>query len=103
MKASRAPFGPVGRVPHMRRPLTCQRRAPSHGGASVHADGALVGTVTSAAWGHRVARNLAYAFIDPACAGIGTELTVDVMGIPQPARVIAPSPYDPDNRIVRSG
>ena len=77
--------------------------APSHGGASVHADGALVGTVTSAAWGHRVARNLAYAFIDPACAGIGTELTVDVMGIPQPARVIAPSPYDPDNRIVRSG
>ena len=77
--------------------------APSHGGASVCVGGRLVGTVTSAAWGHRVARNLAYAFIDPAYAGIGAELTVDVMGIPQEARVIAPSPYDPDNMIVRSG
>ena len=77
--------------------------APSHGGASVCAAGRLVGTVTSAAWGHRVARNLAYAFVDPGHADVGTSLTVDVMGIPQKARVIAPSPYDPDNLIVRGG
>ena len=54
--------------------------APSHGGASVYNGAALVGTVTSAAWGYHVGRNLAYAFIDPECAAVGTALKVDVMG-----------------------
>jgi len=75
--------------------------APAHGGASVYTGDRLVGTVTSAAWGYRVSRNLAYAFVDPGSTALGTDLTVDVMGRPQPARVIAPSPYDPDNRLVR--
>ena len=75
--------------------------APSHGGASVYNGAALVGTVTSAAWGYRVGRNLAYAFVDPDCADVGTALKVDVMGLPQDAVVIAPSPYDPEHRLVR--
>ena len=75
--------------------------APSHGGASVYSEGKLVGTVTSAGWGHRVGKNLAYAFIDPDYVEIGTALTVDVIGIPEAAQVIAASPYDPDNKLVR--
>ena len=75
--------------------------APSHGGSSVYNGAALVGTVTSAAWGYRVGRNLAYAFVDPDCADVGTALKVDVMGLPQDAVVIAPSPYDPEHRLVR--
>ena len=46
-------------------------------------------------------RNLAYAFVDPDCADVGTALKVDVMGLPQDAVVIAPSPYDPEHRLVR--
>ena len=75
--------------------------APSHGGASVYNGAALVGTITSAAWGYRVGRNLAYAIVDPECAAAGTALKVDVMGLPQDAVVIAPSPYDPERRLVR--
>ena len=75
--------------------------APSHGGASVYAGDKLVGTVSSADWGHRVAKNLAYAFVDPDCAEIGTELRVDVLGLPEPATVIAASPYDPSGSLVR--
>ena len=60
-----------------------------------------MGTVTSAAWGYRVGRNLAYAFVDLECAAVGTALKVDVMGLPQEAVVIAPSPYDPEHRLVR--
>lgn len=82
--------------------LDCDH-APAHGGASVYAGDRLVGTVTSAAWGYRVSRNLAYAFVDPDCVATGTDLTVDVMGRPQPARVIAPSPYDPELLNVRTG
>ena len=38
---------------------------------------------------------------DPDCADVGTALKVDVMGLPQDAVVIAPSPYDPEHRLVR--
>jgi len=75
--------------------------APSHGGASVSRDGNVIGTVTSAGWGYRVGKNLAYAFVEPDMAEPGTRLEVDVLGLPEKAVVIAPGPYDPDNRILR--
>lgn len=70
-------------------------------GASVVAGGAVCGTVTSAAWGHRTASNLAMAFIDPATPANGG-LGVEILGRTAPARVIEPCPYDPANERVRS-
>ncbi len=75
--------------------------APSHGGASVRMDGRVVGTVTSAEWGHRVGKNLAFAYVDPEYENEGTELSVDVIGLPCPARVIQRCQYDPKNALVR--
>jgi dimethylglycine dehydrogenase len=72
------------------------KNAPAHGGASVRADGRIVGTVTSGDWGHRTASNLAYAFMDPKFSTPETEVTVDVIGMPTLARVIESGPYDPD-------
>jgi dimethylglycine dehydrogenase len=69
--------------------------APAHGGASVMLDGKVVGTITSGEYGHRVGKNLAYAFVDPALSPIGTQLEIDIIGTLTTARVIAPSPYDP--------
>ncbi|MDG1353368.1 MAG: FAD-dependent oxidoreductase [Sulfitobacter sp.] len=76
--------------------------AASHGGASVRSDGRIIGTVTSADWGHRTGLNIAYAFVEPAMASVGTELTVDVVGAPVPARIIDSSPYDPSFERMRS-
>lgn len=70
--------------------------APTHGGASVWRDGEVVGTVTSAAMGHRTRLNLALAFVRPDLNKPGTALTVDVVGSPVPCEVIPPSPFDPD-------
>ena len=75
--------------------------APSHGGASIYAGDKLVGTVTSAGWGYRVHKNLAYGFVDPDMASVGTQLQVDVLGLPVAATVIDPSPYDPEGKLVR--
>ncbi|MBY5934604.1 FAD-dependent oxidoreductase [Tateyamaria omphalii] len=75
--------------------------SPAHPGASVMRDGVVVGTVTSGDWGHRIGMNLAYAFVDPAVAAQGTEFAVDMLGEMIPARVIAPSPYDPDMTLPR--
>ena len=43
--------------------------APARPGASVRAEGGIVGTVTSADWGHRTGLNLAYAFVAPGSGG----------------------------------
>jgi dimethylglycine dehydrogenase len=71
------------------------REAPAHPGDSILADGVVVGTVTSAAYGHRLKRNLAMGFVDPEAAGIGRSLAVDMLGAPVPATVIPTGLYDP--------
>ena len=73
------------------------QHAPAHGGASVRANGRVVGSVTSAGLGHRTGLNLAYAFMEPDFAAIGTELSVDIIGTAVPAKVIERGPYDPGN------
>ncbi len=78
------------------------REAPAHPGASVMLDGRVAGTVTSGDWGHRVGRNLAYAFVAPDLAAEGTELAVDVIGRAVRATVAARCLYDPDGAHVRA-
>jgi dimethylglycine dehydrogenase len=68
--------------------------APAHAGASARLNGEIVGTVTSGDWGHRTGLNIAYAFLKPEVAVEGTEMTIDVLGTPVAAKVIASSPYD---------
>ena len=67
--------------------------APARGGASVMVGDKVVGTVTSGDWGHRVGMNLAYAFVD---VDMPEAVVVDVLGVRVPAKVIPPSPYDPE-------
>ncbi|MCB4458100.1 GcvT family protein [Leisingera sp. McT4-56] len=69
--------------------------SPAHGGASMMQGDKVVGTVTSGGWGHRVGMNLAYAFMNPQLAEIGSTMQLDLCGDLVPAKVIAPSPYDP--------
>jgi len=76
----------------LRKTLVCldihATDAPSHGGASVWHEGDMVGTVTSASYGYRVRKNLAYAFIKPEYASHGTEVYVDVLGVSQKAVIV---------------
>ena len=75
--------------------------APAHAGDSMMLDGRVVGTVSSAAWGHRVNRNLAMGYIEPALSTPGTLLAVDVLGQRVPAQVIDEVQYDPNFSRVR--
>ena len=65
-------------------------------------EGRVAGTVTSGDWGHRIGKNLAYAFVEPELSAIGTSVTIDMLGDIIPATVINPSPYDPHNEQVRA-
>ena len=64
--------------------------------------GDMVGFVTSGAYGHTVKKSLAMALIEPALANAGTAVTVHIVGVERRAKVIAPSPYDPDGMAMRS-
>jgi dimethylglycine dehydrogenase len=61
-----------------------------------------IGFVTSGAYGHTVGESLAMAYVDRHLAGIGTELSVHIVGDLRPCRVIAPSPHDPEGRRLRA-
>jgi dimethylglycine dehydrogenase len=62
----------------------------------------VVGTITSGDWGHRTGLNLAYAFVDPTQAVVGTQMQLDMCGALTPATVIPPCPYDPEFKRMRA-
>ena len=78
------------------------RNAPAHPGDSITHDGEVVGTVTSAAWGHRVGKNLAMGFVDPGCAENGAKLGVELLGENVSAVVCPSCLYHPEFAKVRS-
>jgi dimethylglycine dehydrogenase len=75
--------------------------APAHAGEAVFDNGTPIGTITSAAWGYRVQKNLAMAYIDPAKAQVGTKLGVLLVGQKIEATVVDACLYDQDNEIPR--
>ena len=78
------------------------KHAPAHGGATVSIDNKVVGTITSGDWGHRINKNIAYAFIKSEYSSIGTETFVDILGEKISAEIIEPCPYDPNFDIIKS-
>jgi len=76
--------------------------APAHAGDPVYSGADQVGSVTSAGFGHRVAKNLAYAYVDPQAATTGTALEIGILGQRHAAVVVDPVLYDPGNRLPRS-
>jgi len=71
--------------------------ATAHAGDSVYQGDTLVGSVTSGGYGHRVKKNIAYAFVDPACSQEGTSLEVLILGKRYPATTTPMCLYDEPN------
>ncbi len=64
-------------------------------------DGNRVGFVTSGGYGHTTGKSLAMAMVDTDLSTEGTELRVHIVGVERAAKVIAPSPYDPQGQAMR--
>ena len=75
--------------------------APAHSGDSIYDDDQLLGTITSGAYGHRINKNIAYAFVAPQLSEIGTKVNVEILGEKYPAVVTEAGLYDPQNELVR--
>lgn len=72
--------------------------ADCHGSEAVSADGRVVGSITSCAFGPYVNQTLAFAYVDTDYSTPGTDLQVMVLGQVRHGRVLAAAAYDPDNR-----
>ncbi|MEM7193376.1 MAG: FAD-dependent oxidoreductase [Pseudomonadota bacterium] len=73
-----------------------------HGGEAVFYDGKVVGSTASVVFGHSVGKILAFAYIKPHAADVGTELNVIVHGESRKATVLSESAYDPQSLLPRA-
>ncbi|CDX46325.1 putative dimethylglycine dehydrogenase [Mesorhizobium plurifarium] len=75
--------------------------ADASGFEPVWSKGRRVGFVTSGGYGYTLRKSVALALLDDGFAGEGTELSVHIVGVERPARVIAASPYDAEGKAMR--
>lgn len=75
--------------------------ADASGYEPVWQDGERVGFVTSGGYGHYLDKSLAIALVERGASMEGSALSVHVIGVERPARVIAASPYDPEGGAMR--
>ncbi len=76
--------------------------ADARGSEAIYKNGRLVGRATHGGFGWRVGKSLALAMVQPEQAEIGGALEIRILGKLHEARVIAESPYDPDNHALRA-
>jgi dimethylglycine dehydrogenase len=76
--------------------------ADARGSEPILVGSEMVGRCTSGAYGWRVGKSLALGMIRPEFGEIGQEVTVQILGDPRRATIIAESPFDPDNARLRS-
>jgi dimethylglycine dehydrogenase len=76
--------------------------ADAHGYEPVRADGRPIGYVAAGGYGHVVERSIALAYLPVEHAAAGIQLTVDILGEPRAAVVVAQPLYDPENLRLRS-
>jgi dimethylglycine dehydrogenase len=76
--------------------------ADCSGSEAVFLDGRKVGAISSGAYGHRSAKSLAFAYVDPAVSKPGTKLEVLILGERRSANILDRPVYDPDNRLPRA-
>ena len=76
--------------------------ADASGYEPVWRDARRIGYITSGGYGHTIGKSLAMALVDREHTAPGAELNVHIVGVERAARVIAPSPYDPNGRAMRA-
>ncbi len=76
--------------------------ADSFGNEPVLIDGQVVGRGTAGGYGHFVGRSLMLGYVRPEFAEPGTACQVRILGQLRPARIVAESPYDPQNLALKA-
>ena len=91
----------IGPTKRLRCLVLDDPRAVCLGNEPVRIDGAVAGRVTSGGYGYAVGRSIAYAYLPPDRAAIGTKGEIDVFGTWVGAEVVREPLWDPTNARIR--
>lgn len=75
--------------------------ASAHPGDPIYSGETLVGSVTSAGYGHSINKNIAMAYVPTELAEPGTVLSISIIGDRYRAEIVAEPIYDPTNQRTR--
>jgi len=73
-----------------------------HGGEPVMIEARILGMTTSGGYGHTTGKSLGFAYVEPTVAAPGTRCTIDILGAPREATILAEAVYDPGNARLRA-
>jgi dimethylglycine dehydrogenase len=76
--------------------------ADARGNEPVYFDDKIVGVITSGAYGFRVNKSLAFAYVNSDLAKEGNEFLISIQGQKRMAKVLSSPTYDPENNKLRS-
>ncbi len=76
--------------------------ADAHGNEPVYFDDKKVGLTTSGAYGFRVKKSLAFAYVKPEYAKIGNKLFIEIQGEKIKAKIINEPAFDKNNDRLKS-
>ncbi len=71
------------------------------GNEAVYHNGELIGLTTGGAYGHRIGKSTAFAYLKPAVIEAGLELTIDTALGSRKAHIEMDAAYDPTNQLLR--
>ena len=72
------------------------------GNEPVYYQNRIVGVVTSGAFGFRVNKSLAFAYVEAEIAKKTKEFDIQILGLKRKAKVLEEAAYDPDNDKLKS-
>jgi dimethylglycine dehydrogenase len=64
--------------------------------------GAIIGRATAGYYGHTLRKSLGLGYVKPDFAAVGREIQIEILGERKRATVLIDSPYDPENKDLRS-
>jgi dimethylglycine dehydrogenase len=76
--------------------------ADPRGNEPVYFNDKIVGVVTSGAYGFRIKKSLAFAYVNSDLAKEGTEFLIAIQGQKRKAKVVGPPLYDPENKRLKA-
>jgi dimethylglycine dehydrogenase len=72
------------------------------GNNPIYENGKVVGRATGGDFGFRLNKSIAIGMVKPELATTGQKLKIDILGKMHDATILDESPYDPENKLLRS-
>ena len=72
------------------------------GNNPIYENGSVIGRATGGDYGFRLGKSIALGMVKPELGNVGQKLKVEILGEKYDATILDESPYDPENKLLRT-